>query len=159
MYVLVCVYTRYPKYYDWLRLPFSASSVPTIHQFLPVLWELESRLRRGECLFLYSREGHGRIGVVAAALVSTIIIINIIITVTVTVCMIYSSIVYIRTYILVCVNLLMYADTLVWLFCLLINLFILFHFIKFNLKKAWKAVRSDSKGSSLSNSSLSWCDS
>ena len=60
---------RYPKTLDWIRIPLSASSVPTIHEFITILWDLEAKLRRGEVLYLYSKEGHGRVGYVAAALV------------------------------------------------------------------------------------------
>jgi len=60
---------RYPTTLDWIRIPLSAASVPTIHEFLVILWDLEARLRKGEVLYLYSKEGHGRAGYVAAALV------------------------------------------------------------------------------------------
>ena len=60
---------RYPEKLDWVRIPLGASSVPTVHEFLTILWELEARLRRGEVLYLYSKEGHGRAGYVAAALI------------------------------------------------------------------------------------------
>lgn len=59
---------KYPKQYELLRIPLSSSSAPTVHQLLVIMWELERRLRAGECLFVYSRDGHGRAGMICGAL-------------------------------------------------------------------------------------------
>lgn len=60
---------RFPKAFDWIRIPLPAASAPTLNEMLPQLWELERRLGEGQNLFLYSREGHGRVGMVGAMLV------------------------------------------------------------------------------------------
>lgn len=57
-----------PKDFCFLRIPLPVDAVPTVNEILPVLWELEQRLAQGDNIFLYSREGHGRVGLIAAAL-------------------------------------------------------------------------------------------
>jgi hypothetical protein len=60
---------RFPKSYDWLRIPINKDKAPTVNEILPLLWELERRLGEGANLFFYSREGHGRVGMMAGCLV------------------------------------------------------------------------------------------
>ena len=60
---------RFPKSFDWLRVPLPSTGAPTVNEILPHLWELERRLGEGQNIFLYSREGHGRVGMVGAMLV------------------------------------------------------------------------------------------
>lgn len=59
---------KFPKSFDWLRVPIKSHTVPTVHEMLPVLWELEKRMRSGEKLFIYSKEGHGRAAMFCGAL-------------------------------------------------------------------------------------------
>lgn len=58
-----------PRRYDWSRMPLNAHTEPSIHEFLPMLWEIERRLAKGESILLYSKDGHGRVGYVCAALI------------------------------------------------------------------------------------------
>ena len=60
---------KFPKAYEWLRIPLKRDAAPTLNDALPVLWELERRLGEGQNLFLYSHEGHGRVGMIAGCLV------------------------------------------------------------------------------------------
>jgi len=60
---------KFPKSYEWLRIPFKANEAPTLNDILPILWDLEARLAKGGNLFLYSGDGHGRVGMVAGCLV------------------------------------------------------------------------------------------
>ena len=60
---------RFPKSFDWIRVPLPPAAAPGLNDVLPQLWELERRLAEGQNLFLYSREGHGRVGMVGAMLV------------------------------------------------------------------------------------------
>lgn len=60
---------KFPKSLDWTRIPFKTSAAPIVNEMLPFCWELERLLAEGKNLFLYSREGHGRVGMVAGCLV------------------------------------------------------------------------------------------
>jgi hypothetical protein len=60
---------KFPKSYAWLRFPFKANEAPSLNDMLPILWDLEARLAAGGNLFLYSGDGHGRVGMVAGCLV------------------------------------------------------------------------------------------
>ena len=46
---------KFPKSFDWLRVPVHPGSVPTLQELLPVLWEVEKRMRAGEKVFVYSK--------------------------------------------------------------------------------------------------------
>eukprot|EP01034_Spumella_vulgaris_P022155 gene22155-28262_t len=53
---------------EWMRIPLQADRVPTVNAMLPFLWQLERSLRSGRNIYLYSRDGHGRAGMMAALL-------------------------------------------------------------------------------------------
>lgn len=57
-----------PTSFEYIRVPLETAKVPTIHDILPVLWQLERKLSEGHNLYLYSREGHGRVGMLAGCL-------------------------------------------------------------------------------------------
>lgn len=57
-----------PTRFDWLRIPLKSDSVPNINALVPQLWELEKRLARGENLYVYSNDGHGRVGLICGCL-------------------------------------------------------------------------------------------
>lgn len=59
---------RIPSKYDFIRIPLQNNTAPSIHEILPPLWELEKRLARQEVLYVYSKEGHGRVGLVSGCL-------------------------------------------------------------------------------------------
>lgn len=59
---------KIPAQCEWTRHTLAVDSVPTIHEVLPILWTLEKAMAEGHCLYLYSKEGHGRIGMIAAML-------------------------------------------------------------------------------------------
>ena len=58
-----------PEKVDFLRFPIKDDAVPSIHNFLLYLWEIENRIAHGQIVFIYSKEGHGRVGLVAASLI------------------------------------------------------------------------------------------
>jgi len=59
---------NYPKKYHFVRIPMKSNSCPTLQEILPTVWELERLYREGHNIFIYSREGHGRCGILGAAL-------------------------------------------------------------------------------------------
>jgi hypothetical protein len=62
--------TAVPKRFDWIRIPVDKEKgqTLTIHEVLPHLWELERRLAMGERLYIYSDDGHSRVGTFCGAL-------------------------------------------------------------------------------------------
>ena len=61
-------FERLPKVFEWIRVPLKSDECPTLQQILPVLWQLERKLSEGRSLYIYSREGHGRCGLLAGCL-------------------------------------------------------------------------------------------
>ena len=61
-------FDRLPKSFEWIRVPLKTNQCPSIHQILPILWQLERKLSEGRSIYLYSREGHGRCGLMAGCL-------------------------------------------------------------------------------------------
>ena len=59
---------RVPKKVDWFRLPTPAASVLSESQTLLNLWDIEKLLKDGRNVYLYSKEGHGRVGMYGALL-------------------------------------------------------------------------------------------
>lgn len=59
---------KIPAKCEWTRHTLPVDAVPTIHEILPIIWSLEKSMSEGHCLYLYSKEGHGRIGMIAAIL-------------------------------------------------------------------------------------------
>ena len=59
---------RLPKVFEWIRVPLKTDQCPTINEILPVLWQIERKLSEGRSLYIYSREGHGRCGLLAGCL-------------------------------------------------------------------------------------------
>ena len=57
-----------PGNYDIISMPIDSTNYPTIHDLLPQLWELERRLAMGESLYIYSDDGHSRVGMICACL-------------------------------------------------------------------------------------------
>jgi hypothetical protein len=53
---------------EWTRIPLQSDRVPSVNVMLPLLWQLERSLRAGRNIYLYSRDGHGRAGMMAAIL-------------------------------------------------------------------------------------------
>ncbi len=53
---------------EWTRIPLQIDRVPTVNTMFPLLWQLERSLRAGRNIYLYSRDGHGRAGMMAAIL-------------------------------------------------------------------------------------------
>ena len=52
----------------WERLPLRRRVPPTKQELMPILWEIEDRLARGEVVYVYGHEGHGRVGLVCGCL-------------------------------------------------------------------------------------------
>jgi len=59
---------NYPRDFEFRRIPMPANSCPTVQELLPTIWEIEKLYRKGKKLYVYSREGHGRCGLICAAL-------------------------------------------------------------------------------------------
>ena len=55
-------FERLPKRFDWIRIPMATDTCPTIHELLPICWHLERLLSEKRSIYLYSAEGHGRVG-------------------------------------------------------------------------------------------------
>jgi hypothetical protein len=61
-------FERLPKVFEWIRIPIKTDQCPTIHEIYPILWKLERLLSEGRSFYIYSREGHGRCGLLAGLL-------------------------------------------------------------------------------------------
>lgn len=57
-----------PGNYEIISMPVDPTNYPTIHDLLPLLWELERRLAMGESLYIYSDDGHSRVGMICGCL-------------------------------------------------------------------------------------------
>jgi len=53
---------------SWERYALSSEFAPSKHELLPILWEIERKLARGEVVYVYSREGHARCSLVCGCL-------------------------------------------------------------------------------------------
>jgi hypothetical protein len=60
--------TTCPTHTNWSSFPLKHNSVPPLDHTIPILWNLEQRLWEGECLYIYSRDGNGRAGMICACL-------------------------------------------------------------------------------------------
>lgn len=54
-----------PPRADFIRIPLRLDGLVTPNQMLPKIWQLEELLQQGRTLYIYSRDGHGRAGLVA----------------------------------------------------------------------------------------------
>lgn len=59
---------KLPSVSDWIRLPLNTRTIISVHEMLPLIWTIEKRLADGENVYIYSLEGHGRIGLIGAIL-------------------------------------------------------------------------------------------
>ena len=59
---------KLPQKVEWVRIPMGYSVVQVVNDLLPALWELERRIALGARMFLYSRDMHGRVGLLAGCL-------------------------------------------------------------------------------------------
>jgi hypothetical protein len=59
---------KFPHQTTWSSFPLKHNSVPPLDHTIPILWELEQRLWQGECLYVYSKDGNGRAGLICACL-------------------------------------------------------------------------------------------
>jgi hypothetical protein len=57
-----------PKTFEFMRIALKSTDVPTIHEMLHHLYDIEHKFAEGKSVYLYSREGHGRVGLVAGCL-------------------------------------------------------------------------------------------
>jgi hypothetical protein len=58
----------FPAQATWSSFPLKHNSVPPLDHTIPILWNLEQRLWEGECLYIYSKDGNGRAGMICACL-------------------------------------------------------------------------------------------
>lgn len=59
---------KYPSFATWTSFPLRHNTVPPLDHIIPILWDLEQRLWHGECLYIYSKDGNGRAGLICACL-------------------------------------------------------------------------------------------
>ena len=59
---------RIPKQVDWRRMPTAATLTPDRSEMLLNIWDIEKLLKGGKNVYLYSRDGHGRVGMYGAIL-------------------------------------------------------------------------------------------
>lgn len=52
----------------WKRYPLEYNVIPPLDRIVPIIWRLEEKLYRGENLFIYSREGHGRAALICGCI-------------------------------------------------------------------------------------------
>jgi len=57
-----------PPRADFIRIPLRLDGLVTPNQLLPKIWQIEELLQQGRNLYIYSRDGHGRAGLVAGIL-------------------------------------------------------------------------------------------
>jgi hypothetical protein len=57
-----------PSTFEWLRIPIKSTDVPNVHEMLHMLYGLERKIAEGKSIYLYSREGHGRVGLFAGCI-------------------------------------------------------------------------------------------
>ena len=69
-------FERLPKRFDWIRIPMATDTCPTIHELLPICWHLERLLSEKRSIYLYSAEGHGRVGMLAGCLLGRLYAFN-----------------------------------------------------------------------------------
>ena len=53
-----------PSDVDWIAFPLEHNSVPSLDCIIPILWKLEQKLWEGECIYVYSKDGNGRSGLI-----------------------------------------------------------------------------------------------
>jgi hypothetical protein len=59
-----------PQNFEFLRIAMDNKHIDalTIHELLPQIWEIERRLAQGDCIYIYSDDGHSRVGLLCACL-------------------------------------------------------------------------------------------
>jgi protein-tyrosine phosphatase len=57
-----------PACFSWTRFPLQPEVAPALHEISPVLWAIENHLAKGNRVFVYSKDGHGRVGLVCGAI-------------------------------------------------------------------------------------------
>lgn len=57
------------KHVDWKRMVVTKEYTPGINTLLPQLWELEQYIASGRRIYMYSGDGHGRVGMMAGMLI------------------------------------------------------------------------------------------
>ena len=50
----------------WINYPLIHNQTPLYERMVPILWDIEQRLFNGETIYLYSKEGKGRSGMICA---------------------------------------------------------------------------------------------
>lgn len=66
-------FKKLPSKVCWYRISnLSTSSTPNINELLPHLWRMENELKYYHNIFIYSKEGHGRVGMIGALLLGRI---------------------------------------------------------------------------------------
>ena len=57
-----------PTTFEWIRIPIKSTDPPNVHEMMHMLYGLEHKIAEGKSIYLYSREGHGRVGLFAGCL-------------------------------------------------------------------------------------------
>lgn len=53
---------------DFMRIPLRIDGLITLNELLPKIWQIEELLQQGRTVYVYSRDGHGRAGLVAGTI-------------------------------------------------------------------------------------------
>jgi len=64
--------SKVPKKVCWDRYPLVHNDTPLYEKIIPILWDIEQRLFNGENIYLYSKEGKGRSGMLCALVMGRI---------------------------------------------------------------------------------------
>ena len=59
---------KLPTSHFYTRFGLEKEINPSMNELMAILWDLEKRMADGHNLYIYSREGHGRVGLVCACL-------------------------------------------------------------------------------------------
>jgi hypothetical protein len=54
----------YPSSVDWTSFPIEHNSVPSLDRVIPILWKIEQMLWEGKNVYVYSKDGNGRSGLI-----------------------------------------------------------------------------------------------
>jgi hypothetical protein len=57
-----------PSHADFVRIPLRIDGLNTVNEILPKIWQIEGMLQQNRRVYVYSRDGHGRAGLVTAIL-------------------------------------------------------------------------------------------
>lgn len=57
-----------PKKVEFLRIPIRIDGLNKINEIIPIIWKIENILKKNSNIYIYSRDGHGRAGLICGIL-------------------------------------------------------------------------------------------